>query len=190
MFTASGRVDLVVSDVTVVDTGDGRLDPHRDVHIGNDRIAAVIAHGETEPPGGATVVDGAGRFVTPGFNDMHVHALGAANPSGSLELMLAYGITGFRQMSGSQEILRRRAAGTLLPESSPRLLATCGDLLTPLTAGTVKSALAAVRAQHDDGADFVKVALVTPEVLSAVQAEARRLGIPVGGHLPVGVDAD
>jgi hypothetical protein len=41
--------------------------------------------------------------------------------------MLAYGITGVRQMSRSGRMLRDRAAGTLVPAGAPRLLAMPGS---------------------------------------------------------------
>src|SRR3954462_865090 len=99
---------VVLTDVTVVDTRDGSRTPHQDVRIEGGRIAAIGATGAAGEPG---PVDGAGRFVVPGFVDMHSHALGSPGQDGALELMLAHGITGFRQMSRSTELLRRRRAG-------------------------------------------------------------------------------
>jgi hypothetical protein len=61
--------------------------------------------------------------------------------------MLAHGVTGFRQMSGSPRLLAERSAGTLpLPVDSPAVLALPGALLTPLNAGTLSGAVAAIPA--------------------------------------------
>ena len=68
------------------------------------------------------------------------------------------------------------------------MLALPGALLTPLNAGTITDAVAAVRDQAAEGADFIKIALITPDVFFPAVAEARRLGIPVAGHLPAGID--
>ena len=69
---------------------------------------------------------------------MHAHPLNDKHPAGALELMLANGITGFRQMAGSPQLLSERQAGTLpLPADSPAVLALPGALLTPLNAGTI-----------------------------------------------------
>src|SRR5690349_2134586 len=156
---------VVLTDVTVVDTRDGSRTPHQDVRLDGGRIAAI---GATGAAAGADTVDGAGRFVVPGFVDMHSHVLNSAQPDGALELMLAHGITGFRQMSGTTALLRRRRAGGLgLPARSPALLATPGELLLPANAGTARAAAAEVARQAAEGADFVKVGLVTPEVLGA-----------------------
>src|SRR5579859_3030424 len=63
-----------------------------------------------------------------------------------------------------------------------------GALLTPLNAGTPADAIAAIRQQAGEGADFIKVGMVTPQVLFPAQAEAQRLDIPILGHLPPGID--
>jgi Amidohydrolase family len=91
-------------------------------------------------------------------------------------------------MSGSARMLRQRAAGTLMPERAPRLLAMPGPVLTPFNAATAQAAIGTVRQQHDLGADFIKAALMTSEAFYAAQSEARRLGIPILGHLPNGID--
>ena len=130
-----------------------------------------------------------GAYVVPGYADMHAHPLGRRDPTGGLALMLANGVTGFRQMHGSLDLLARRRDGALdLPDASPALLAMPGELLTPFNAATADRAIAAVREQHSAGADFIKVAAVTPEVYFPAQAEANRLGIPMLGHLPAGID--
>ena len=68
------------------------------------------------------------------------------------------------------------------------MLALPGALLTPLNAGTIADAVAAVRDQAAEGADFIKIALITPDVFFPAVAEARRLGIPVAGSLRAGID--
>jgi imidazolonepropionase-like amidohydrolase len=176
--------------VTVVDTRDGSLAPNRDVTIDGGRITAIGPATATGPTSGS-VIDAHGKFLVPGYLEMHAHPLQLKDPSGALELMLARGITGFRQMSGSAQMLKRRADGTLsLPAASPSLLAIPGAVLTPFNAGTEAAAVATVAEQHEAGADFIKVGLVTPEVLYAAQAEAARRGIPILGHLPPTVDVE
>ncbi len=181
--------EWVIRDVTVVDPRDGSLRAGQDVRIAGDQIASVEpAGGSTRVSPDAQVIDATGQYLVPGYNDMHAHPFGAKDPSGALDLMLAYGITGVRQMSGSARMLRDRAAGTLVPAGAPRLLAMPGTVLTPFNAGTAAAAVATVREQHELGADFIKAALVTSEVFYAAQQECRRLGIPILGHLPDGID--
>ncbi|MFY9931596.1 MAG: amidohydrolase family protein [Streptosporangiaceae bacterium] len=179
----------------MVDPRDGSLQASQDVHIAGDRIASVGPAPQSagaEPPPGAQAVDATGQFLVPGFADMHAHMhshpLAGGDPSGGFDLMLAHGVTGFRQMSGSARMLKERAAGTLTPAYGPRLLAMPGAVLSPLNAGTPDAAVAAVREQHEQGADFIKAALVTPEVFYQAQLECQRLGIAILGHLPNGID--
>ena len=190
---APGSRPLALRNVTVVDTRDGTLAPGLDVLIAGGVIAEITTTGPdagTAPAAAdADVVDGSGKYLIPGFLDMHAHPLNDKHPAGGLELMLANGITGFRQMGGSPGLLRERSAGTLpLPPDSPGVVAMPGALLTPLNAGTIADAVAAVRDQAAQGADFIKIALITPDVFFPAVAEARRLGIPVAGHLPAGID--
>jgi imidazolonepropionase-like amidohydrolase len=175
--------------VNVVDTRTGKISARQDVGIADGRIVSMANTGASPPLDGTTRIDVHGKFLVPGFIDMHVHALNSADPSDALALMLANGITGFRQMSGTTKLLADRKAGALkLPEASPALLALCGDLLSPVNAATPETAAAAVSAQMSRGADFIKIAAVGVEQFSAAQAEAQRLGIPLAGHLPVGID--
>src|ERR1700679_3938413 len=92
-------------------------------------------------------------------------------------------------MSGSTELVKERRHGPLpLPKDSSALLALPGSLLTPLNASSAAMAIETIRQEKEDGADFIKVILVTPGVFSAALAEANRLGIPMLGHLPPNVD--
>jgi len=185
--SAAGSV--VLSGVTVVDTRDGSLRTNMDIALEAGRIVSIAPVGAEPRDPAATTIDAAGRFVVPRYLEMHAHALELEDPSDTLELMLATGLTGFRQMSGSAKLLQQRQSGTLpLPQDSPALLAMPGAVLTPANAGTAEAAIATVRDQKAAGADFIKVGFVTPAVFFQAQAEANRLGIPMGGHLPTGID--
>ncbi|HEX2484357.1 MAG TPA: nuclear transport factor 2 family protein, partial [Myxococcota bacterium] len=180
---------LVLNGVTVVDVRMGRLAPGMSVVADAGKIASVAPVGTPPPDPSAETVDATGLYVVPGYLDLHVHALGHGDPSDDLALMLANGVTGFRQMDGSDELLAQRRAGALpLGRDAPAVLAMPGELLTPFNAGDPAAAIAEVRAQQAAGADFVKVALLAPDVFLAVLAEAQRIGIPVSGHVPADVD--
>jgi imidazolonepropionase-like amidohydrolase len=117
---------------------------------------------------------------------MHAHALNTPDDvDGAYALMLANGVIGFRQMSGSAALLEARASGSLPhPSGAPDLLAAPGELLTPMNASSAAAARATVRQQQAQGADFIKAALVVREAMLAALEEGRRIGIPVAGHLP------
>ncbi len=173
---------LTLNGATIVDTRDGTLT--RDVAIVMDagkiaKIAPAASEGGT-----GEVVDARGKFVVPGYLDCHAHPLNAADPEGSLTLMLANGITGFRQMSGTPDTLAARRAGKLMPSfPAPELLEMPGTILTKANAATPAAAVAEIRKQHEAGADFLKVIDVDPETFHAIAAEAKRLGLRFLGHL-------
>lgn len=179
--------ELLIRDVTVVDPLTGVRTPSVDVLVREARIASIV------PSGGPLardldVIDAHGRFLVPGYVDMHAHPYIRKDPRAALTLMTTCGITGVRQLSGSDEHLAARRAGTLPdPEHGPRLLATCGALVLP--GMSAHDAVAEVRRQHALGADFIKVIGPSVSVFDAVCDEAARLGMPVAGHLPSRIDA-
>ena len=184
------RVDLAIEHATIVDTIDGTLIEDATILVAQGRIIAIEQRGTPGAEGAGERVDATGKFVVPGYNDMHSHVLNLDDPSGALALMLADGVTGYRQMSGSPERLRERQE-MMLPEciEAPALLEMPGAVLTPLNASTVEGVLAEIRAQKAQGADFIKVGFVSPPVFLAAMKEAKRLAIPILGHLQDGVDA-
>ena len=188
---AAGRskVDLVITRANVVDSLGGELLEDVSILVGDGRILSVEETPGPDAHAGAQRVDARGKFVTPGYNDMHSHVLELDDPSGALALMLSEGVTGFRQMSGSPARLAERRAGTLpIGEAAPALLQMPGTVLTPLSAGSPEAAAAEVRAQKAQGADFIKIGLISPPAFDAVAETARAEAIAVLGHLQEGVD--
>jgi imidazolonepropionase-like amidohydrolase len=179
----------ILHDTTVIDVRDGGARRGVDITIDGGRISSITPSSDDHPEG-VTVVDARGTYAVPGFCDMHAHPLAGRNDaSPALRLMLACGVTGFRQMGGSRSLLDDHSNGRLrLPVDGPALLSTPGDVLLPFNAGSEDAALHTVRQQAEDGADFIKVAMVTPQVFFPLQAEAARLGLTTVGHLPVGID--
>ncbi|WP_181160195.1 amidohydrolase family protein [Sandaracinobacter neustonicus] len=180
---------LRIDNVTVVDVETGGLTPHRSILIVNGKIARIAGVDQIGEVPGVRRIDAAGQYVVPGYNNMHSHILGADHPGAGLALMLAEGVTGFRQMSGSERLLKLRREGRLpLNENTPELLETPGDLVMPLNIASTADAGALVTSQKRQGADFIKVGATTPPLLYAILSAARKQGIPVVGHLPEGID--
>src|SRR5918999_1358892 len=67
---------LAITDVTLIDGTGTAARSHMTVTIADGRITAV-AHSETfQPPPGAQIINGMGRFAIPGLWNMHVHSVG------------------------------------------------------------------------------------------------------------------
>lgn len=184
---SSGR--LLLENVTVVDARNGQLTPGMAIEMAGGKITRVVKAGAAPIDASVQRVNGRGKFVAPGYNDMHLHVLGPDDPSGELALLLAGGVTGFRQMSGSNDLLKERREHRLpLTRYAPALLAMPGEVLTPFNSGSAAEARGEIDRQKAAGADFIKVGMVSPEVFWVVLQEAKRVGLRAVGHLQVGVD--
>lgn len=178
---------LVLTNVTIVDTETGKLTPDATVTLTERRIASIEAG--ALPPATGTVIDSRGKFLAPGFLDMHVHSMQDSNPADSLNMLLAFGVTGIRQMAGTPELLERRKHGQLdFGPDTPACLAMPSSLLTFGNCPTPEAAVNEVRRQKEQGADFIKSIILSPKAFFASAAEARRLGLGYGGHMSPGVD--
>ncbi len=93
---------LLIRDTTIFDTSTGTMLPQRSILIRGDKIAAIgTPQQPLEIPGGATVIDGAGKYVIPGLIDAHVHLVHLADRTHVtgdefLPLFLAAGVTTVR----------------------------------------------------------------------------------------------
>ncbi len=180
---------IVLQGVNIVDTHNGVLSPNMDLWISNGKIINIEPSGKPVADTSVVVIDAHNKYVVPGYLDMHAHPMISRDVSGSLALFLANGITGFRQMNGTDELLAERQKGELpIGRDAPELLAMPGEVLNPLNANSPKQAIAEIDKQKNEGADFIKVVTVSTTTFFAAQAEAKRLGLPFVGHLPEGVD--
>ena len=75
---SAGATSAIVG-ATVIDGNGGAPLQNATVVIRDKRIAAVGPRASTTVPAGATVIDGAGKYVTPGFIDTNVHISMYAN---------------------------------------------------------------------------------------------------------------
>ncbi len=188
---ASPDDKTLLRGVAIVNTRDGTLAPDMSILIDHGKISDIRPDGGAAPDASTIVIDARGKFVVPGYLDMHAHAF--ENPKETqriLTLMLANGITGWRQMSGSPKLLEERREGKLpVAPLDPELLIMPGALITPLVAGSTERAVAEVKKQKDQGTDFIKVVIANPSVFFAALGEAKQDGLPFAGHLQNGVDA-
>ncbi|HEV7557109.1 MAG TPA: amidohydrolase family protein [Kofleriaceae bacterium] len=160
-------------DATVV-TG-GTATPHRTVVVDGDRIVAVGG----PVPDGARVVSASGKFLVPGFADMHVHLPESQEDIDRvLDLSLACGVTTIRGMQGKPSHLVARARHRIAPD-----LVLAGPPVTE--ALTPEQARSLVRDQKAAGYDLIKIlGGIDRPAYDAIVAEAAAQHIPVVGHVP------
>ncbi len=176
---------LRIDNVTIVDPDDGIERLAMSILMDKGKIVSVMPTRDVPAGSPIATVDGGNRFAVPGYNNMHSHALVAKRPELLLATMLAEGVTGFRQMSGTPTLLTARDEGRIPPGLyAPDLLAMPGDLLFPFNAGSANEARAEVDRQKRQHADFIKIILVSRPAFFAAIDEAHRIGLPTAGHLP------
>ena len=186
---------IAITDVTVIDVESGaRIDGANVVTVG-DRIARV-GRSAVIPPG-ATRVNGRGKFLVPGLWDMHSHH--QATGVQSLELFLANGVVGTRDMGSDADfilplrdrIARGEVAGPEIVAAGPILDDRPPDWPFRRRVRNAEEARAAVRDLKRRGVDFIKVHDSTPrEAFFAIADETAKLGLPFAGHVPVGITVE
>ena len=185
------RGAYALTGATVVD-GTGRP-PIEDaaVLVRDGRIAEVGPAADVRVPDGTPRVDVAGRTIVAGLWDMHTHFTQVE----WAHVYLAAGVTTVRDMGNEFEFITATRdalrAGRVL---GPRLLlAGLVDAGGPDAFGVVyadmpEEARRVVTRYHDAGFEQIKIySLVRPPIVTALSAEAHRLGMGVTGHLPNGM---
>ena len=182
--TTTDAPPLRIDHVTIIDPRDGSKHPDMSVLVRGGKIVSVSADGRAAATG-LRVIDGGGRFVVPGYNNMHTHVLQEERSELFMASMLREGTTGMRQMAGPEALLRRRAESRLsLGANTPALLAMAGAILMPFNSPTVERVRHEINRQKVLGADFIKLIMVERDVFFAAVSWAHEQGLRIGGHLP------
>jgi imidazolonepropionase-like amidohydrolase len=191
---------LAIVRVNVIDVADGRIVPNSTVTIRGKTIASVAQN--SAPPAGAQIVDGQGKFVIPGLWDMHAHM--EMTGESSLQLYVANGVTGIRDMGSALDLILNlqeatasgRTVGPQIVAAGPILDDAPGDWPFRMRVRNPDEGRAAVQLLKRRGVDLIKVHNYTPrDVFFAIAEEARQQKLPVAGHVPLkvtiqeGVDA-
>ncbi len=208
---ATASAPLAFRHVTVIDIVTGARRPNQTVVIVGHRIRALGPASAVRVPKAARVVDARGKYLIPGLWDMHTHMhyMDIAYP-----LFIANGVTGIRELNTAvplavmaqwkREVAQGRWIGPRLITSGPRI---DGDTSEEFRARCrngragprdaervcvtdVREARRIVDSLKVAGADLLKTYFLTPVLYWAVAREARRVGLPLGGHGPYQRDWD
>ena len=204
---ADSSATVAITHVTVIDGTGAEPRPDQTVLINGDKIGAIGPSAKLKVPKRARLIDGTGKYLLPGFWDLHVH-LHFGTPE-VLPVFVANGITGIReldtQMPEIDSIRARAHSGSLL---APRIVAA-GKMIEaveikPFLTQAPKIVADAFLADRifikdtaEAGATVRQLAALKPDLLKhhnavkrdvyfAVLDEARKAGLPVAGHFPIG----
>jgi imidazolonepropionase-like amidohydrolase len=194
LFAISAHAQTVAFvDVNVVPMDRERVLSHRTVIVRHGLIDVIGDTKRVKIPQDAQRIDGAGKFLIPGLTDMHVHLFTDdefpdALAEDEFRIMVAYGVTTIRLMTGTPEqlILRRKSASQeivapTIYAASPQFTGRKSSNAHVVT--TEAEARAAVAKSKQDGYDFIKVTTyLKPEVYEAIIDEAQKQNIRVVGH--------
>jgi len=204
---------LVFDGVTVVDVEQGRLLPDQRVVIVGTRIKHMGGASTVRVPAGARVVDARGKYLIPGLWDLHAHPnqFPSHDPNSALRwhhdiaivhpLLIANGVTGIRDAGSTVPLdtlklwRRQILAGTRVGPPRQILSGHALDEETPCRRGYGKwagghtcvidedDARHVVDSLKKDGADMLKMYNLSTWMYFVIAAEARKIGIPFGGHI-------
>ena len=181
----------VFRGVNVIPMDEERILENQRVVVQDGRITALGAEAADAVPAGATVVDGSGKYLIPGYAEMHAHIpapqAGSDAVDRTLYLYLAGGVTTIRGMLGHPSHLELRARSAANEILAPRIF-TSGPSFSGGTASDPERARAMVREQAAAGYDFLKLhpGLSRP-VFDAIIEAANEVGLRVAGHVSADV---
>ncbi|HJT18560.1 MAG TPA: amidohydrolase family protein [Thermoanaerobaculia bacterium] len=72
IFAGAANADILIRDATILTVTHGKIE-HGSILIRGSKIAAVGPNDQITAPAGATIINAAGMFVTPGIVDTHSH---------------------------------------------------------------------------------------------------------------------
>lgn len=198
-------VPVAFLDVNLIRMDRERVETRRTVLTHGDRIIAIGTSSTVTVPDDAIVVQGGGRYLTPGLTDAHVHLEGdgtafgtAARPDfGDAPLYLAYGITTVFNLRGTPVHLdwrRRINSGELVGPT----IYTSGRFVNEPRVNSPDEVRGEIAAQARDGYDLIKYHEIGPRsdgpgtsaglslaAYLTMNDAARDAGLPLLGHAPV-----
>jgi len=177
--------DFLVTNVDVIPMTSATVSANQDVLIRDGQFAAIGPHGTLRKIRRAKTIAGQGKFLVPGFMDMHVHLNGRMNvQEDMLYLYVSNGVTTVFTMAGSNQVLKLAEMTRDKELLGPRIFTTAPIMgnLSPNPA-TAEKAHAMVEKYADIGYEYLKVYNQIPEAgYWGIIEAAREHNITVVGH--------
>lgn len=188
------RGPLAITQVSVVTMESRRILEDQTVVV-EDGVIRALAPSATHDVTGMQVIDGSGKYLTPGLADMHTHITDA----GVLRLYLANGVTQVRNMDGlpfhlalARMVERGTLAGPRLVTVSPLIdgFGTQGLTARPRSLVLMDPAQAEPMAQRLVKRGYREMKAyqwLTLDALGALGRAAAHAGVRMAGHCPDGI---
>ncbi len=179
--------------INIIDVERGKVIVNQSVYIEGHQIKSISSHPIENPQN--RVYDCTNKYLMPGLWDMHIHDAGddSSNRREYVPLFLANGVTGIRDMWGSEEMLHLKAdidadkfMGPRMIIGSPIIDGEKPFFKSSLVASTEMQGRHFVDSLSAAGYDFIKIyTLVREPVYLAIADECKKKGIALEGHLPM-----
>ncbi|MBY5958448.1 amidohydrolase family protein [Membranicola marinus] len=176
----------VISEVNIVDVRDGSI--HSDMHVVVDSgIITAILDESSSWPDKTKVIEGDGKYITPGLAEMHAHIPSPNEGEDWIEdvlfLYLANGVTTIRGMLGHPRHLELRQEAQENSILSPRIY-TSSTSFNGNSVPTVEAGRQKVRDSKEAGYDFLKFHPgIKRDVHDEIIRTANEVNIPYAGHV-------
>ncbi|MES2646493.1 MAG: amidohydrolase family protein [Bacteroidota bacterium] len=188
---------LVIRRVNVVNLFSGKLMINREVIIIEDKIYFIGKKYRGKIPSNVIYLDGKGKYLLPGFWDMHFHLCWQKNNDSLLyPALLKNGITGIRDMGGDLNIMKAFKSGALpgpgiygagpMIDGDPPVHT---DFSLPVNdRSNIKQVLDSL---VENGADFFKTySLLKENELTTIAEYAKLRHLSFAGHLSEFIDPE
>jgi imidazolonepropionase-like amidohydrolase len=183
---AKGNSVIVVTGARIIDGNGAKPIENGTVVVINGKIAEVGPKEKIKVPQGASVVDGTGMSLLPGFIDAHFHIDGEDDLPG---MFLQNGVTSVRDPGAWIETYdNARKSGK--PQPRMFLAGPHIDMFPPAypndayVVRDAEEAVTQVNRAADMGASMIKVYFrLPPSIIKEVCIAAHKRGIPVSAHL-------
>jgi len=161
------------------------------VRVKDGRFVEVGPSNKFKIPAHATRIDAKGKYLAPGFGEMHGHIPPPSTQPGFIEdvlfLYAANGVTTSRGMLGHPGQLEYREKAKRNEIVSPTLY-LAGPSFSGATVKSVQQAIDRVKQQKAEGWDLLKIHPgLTMDQYDAMAKTAREVGISFSGHVPADV---
>ena len=187
--------DVIITDVNIIDVVNGALISNQTVLIKNGEITSITPFSNAVEIDAESIIDGKGKYVMPSLWDMHAHYTTSSDHKGFLNLFIANGILGVRDLWGDLESRDSiEVSNTLAPTiylSGAVIDGSFTLLQGSLQPRTPESAVNMVDSLHQKGADFIKVYDdLSVDIYKAIANRCHELDLPFAGHVPMSIKTE
>jgi hypothetical protein len=198
------NVDLIITNVNIVDVVNNKIIPNRYIAIQKNKIIGISNVSISKTYTANEIIDATGKYIMPSLWDMHVHfggdSLKAENKM-LLPLYIAMGIGHVRDCAGDisldviewkNEIAKGTLLGPTIFTSGPKLEGINSIWPGDLEISNETELRTALDSLYKLKVDFVKITdnTLAPDLFLKSIIAARKRGWKVTGHVPATMNVD